>query len=79
MIEIIIIDTVYYYNLSCIVHILQVHKFNPFVEQQREVQTLLPHSSVLEENATRNGWARRRKTKKQSYEKQLEQHTISVQ
>lgn len=58
---------------------IQVHEFNTFAEQQREVQTLLPHSSVLEENATRNGWARRRKMKKQSYEKQLEQHAMSVQ
>ena len=58
---------------------VQVHEFNPFAEQQREVQTLLPHSSVLEENAMKNGWARKRKMKKQSYEKQLEQHTISVQ
>ena len=37
---------------------MQVHEFNPFVEQQREIQTLLPHSSVLEENVVRNGWAR---------------------
>ena len=59
---------------------MQVHEFNPFAEQQREIQMLLPHSSVLEENATRNGWARKRKMKKKlSYEKQLEQHTMSVQ
>lgn len=58
---------------------MQVHEFNPFAEQQREVQTLLPHSLVLEENATRNGWARKRKMKKLSYEKQLDQHTMSVQ
>ena len=60
--------------------ILQVHEFSPFAEQQREVQTLLPHSSVLEGNAVKSGCARRRKVKKKvSYEKELEQHTISVQ
>ena len=59
---------------------MQVHEFNPFVEQQCEIQTLLPHSSVLvEENVVRNGWASKNKMKKLSYEKQLEQHTISVQ
>ena len=70
--------------MLCIVYkyymYVQVHEFNPFAEQQCEVQTLLPHSSVLEENEVRNGWARKREmNKKLSYEKQLEQHTMSVQ
>ena len=58
---------------------MQVHEFNPFAEKQHEVQTLLPHSSVLEETTERKRWAKKKKTKsKLSYEKELQEHTISI-
>ena len=60
---------------------IQVHNFNPFEERQCEIETLLPHSSVLEENAVGTGWdrSRPRKKKKLSYENELKEHTISIQ